>query len=1520
MATQGLALIGTALGGSIGGPGGAAIGAIIGSAIGSHVDKSLGLAPPDTYNYGPRLDETPIQTTAEGAPILRSYGRTKIAGHIIWASRFTEIVTTTETSQGGGGGKGASGPKNKNVEYTYTCSFAIALCEGPIVDTVRFWLDTEVMDLTGVNYRVYKGTETQTADPKIVAVEGADYVPSFKGIAYVVFEDLELTPYGNRIPNITVEVFAYASEDLEEMEYKITALNIIPATGEHAYDPTIVTTIAARLDNGDAANYSGWQTVMEDGVEVIPVDVARIEVKTINANTGLGISDWTRSIDDMETALPNIAKTQLVVSWFGSDLRIGNCKIEPKVEFYGTTTRDPARRWKVSDTERADAARVSLDEEFNPLFGGTPTDQSVYSAIRDLNTRGHSVAFYPFILMDIPAGNTLPNPYSNNAATIGQPVFPWRGRITVSPAAGFTGTVDKTAAVNSQLSAFMGTCIPSNFGVWDGVTIPYFGPNEWTYRRMVLHYAKLCAAAGGVDLFYIGTEMVNMLSMRSNTSTYPAVTAMQTLAAEVSSILGSGCKVTYAADWSEWNGHSPGDGTNDFHFHLDPLWADPNIDVVAIDNYMPLSDWRHTPGHLDGVTYESIYNRDYLASNVEGGEYYDWYYADIAARNDQTRLPIVDSAYGDHWVFRRKDIKNWWLNQHRNRPAGVKGATLPTGFELLNGTMTINSVVEESGFNRINMTLAYNNTSGSSTVAVAFRTTSATSPAATAGQTWISSITGKIISATHTTSLFIDERNASFVTVANSSIALSTTEQTFTLSRLFTNATTTKASIRINRAVAAGENYSATLEIKIPVLRQSGDVNQLDPVFTGVVSGVVNASTNITAWVPQSKPIIFSELGCPAIDKGSNQPNVFVDPKSSESVAPYYSLGTRDDAIQRRFIETHFNYWADVANNPVSTVYTDKMIDTTSMYLWTWDSRPYPYFPSLRNVWKDAYNWELGHWLSGRAGALELSVLVNRIMSTSGVAYDTSKLVGTVFGYSIDGVMSIADALQPLMNAYFFDMYESRNTIVFRHRGTKPDWSITAADCVRSTSAGDFYERVRIEDTELPQLIRLSFIDVSTSLQIGTAVAQKLVGNSKAVFEINIPVVMQHSAAENIVNTILHEMHLQREHLQLTLAPRFFAVEPTDIIDVTLDEISGTYRVDEVSRENGISLALTRTSESVYVNTAITASLVPLITNATPIALFAALLDLPLLSDDTATTSAPWIAAYSTPWAPANFLYSPEDTNYNYDTTIIRRADIGNVVFNVSSGPEHQWDVGNTIRIVMAKEALQLLSTTEENVMNGSNLGAIKCLNGEWEIFSWVTATLVGNGIWDLTKLLRGRFGTEKAMQSGIAAGAEFVVVSSLTRSNMPNSLRTLALNWKFGPSSRDISDDTYNTVIAVIDGIGLRPLSVVNIKATKSLTTEAIVFSFLRRCRLPGLGDDWDTPLAEDIEKYEIDVRNVSDTTVLRTITTLTQSAEYTVAQQITDFGGSISTVIVEIFQISTSYGRGEGRKVTLNSFAQVP
>lgn len=71
--------------------------------------------------------------------------------------------------------------------------------------------------ITGVNaespeplpelpFTLYLGTEDQLPDPTMEAVEGAGNVPGYRGTAYIVFTDLDLSAYGNRIPSFTFEV------------------------------------------------------------------------------------------------------------------------------------------------------------------------------------------------------------------------------------------------------------------------------------------------------------------------------------------------------------------------------------------------------------------------------------------------------------------------------------------------------------------------------------------------------------------------------------------------------------------------------------------------------------------------------------------------------------------------------------------------------------------------------------------------------------------------------------------------------------------------------------------------------------------------------------------------------------------------------------------------------------------------------------------------------------------------------------------------------------------------------------------------------------------------------------------------------------------------------------------------------------------------------------------------------------------------------------------------------------------
>ena len=54
-----------------------------------------------------------------------------------------------------------------------------------------------------------------------------------------------------------------------------------------------------------------------------------------------------------------------------------------------------------------------------------------------MKARGLRVTFYPFLLLDVPPDNTKPNPYSANAAALGQPTFPLAWPHHLFPGSGF---------------------------------------------------------------------------------------------------------------------------------------------------------------------------------------------------------------------------------------------------------------------------------------------------------------------------------------------------------------------------------------------------------------------------------------------------------------------------------------------------------------------------------------------------------------------------------------------------------------------------------------------------------------------------------------------------------------------------------------------------------------------------------------------------------------------------------------------------------------------------------------------------------------------------------------------------------------------------------------------------------------------------------------------------------------------------------------------------------------------------
>jgi uncharacterized protein (TIGR02217 family) len=463
----------------------------------------------------------------------------------------------------------------------------------------------------------------------------------------------------------------------------VSGVHLLPATGEFTYD-----------------------TIAHQGAQA---GGAMARVNTFFAPSGAK-TDYSYAIDQLQAAHPECTTVSVVCAWFGNSINAATCQVYPSTTFVGGSFEQLsgsawiADSWRVSGLTQSSPGLIPIPlGASGAIYGGTPSDQSIVRCIQDLKARDFKVIFYPFLLMTATG-------------------LPWRGSITYAP--------DASSAATSAVDAFLGSATASQFTLdATNLTVAYSGsPSDFTYRRMILHYAWLCTLAGGVNLFLLGSELRGLETVRGPGWTkagttdgsgyavwdYPFVAGLQTLASDVRAILdGQGLTkntatlsnlIAYSADWSVWMGFQhPGESGQ--WPHLDQLFAQSDIDVVGIDNYLPLSDWTTGGGGLDVVNWNApapggvwppgtaamsglglsgpptIYSLAYLKANIEGGEKFDWYYNDSAndgrgfdpnGSDSQVSLPEGDRLaqarnpyFANQQLLANKQFRWWWSNTHQ---------------------------------------------------------------------------------------------------------------------------------------------------------------------------------------------------------------------------------------------------------------------------------------------------------------------------------------------------------------------------------------------------------------------------------------------------------------------------------------------------------------------------------------------------------------------------------------------------------------------------------------------------------------------------------------------------------------------------------------------------------------------------------------------------------------------------------------------------------------------------------------
>ncbi len=1147
-----------------------------------------------------RLSGLQLLTARPGQPITRLFGRMRIGGQIIWRGAVREHISETG---GDGGDKGGGSETAREKHYRYTMHVAIGLCEGPISRIGRIWADGQLLDSTALDYQLYRGEENAQPDPLIKAARGADATPAFRGLAYIMLRDFDLSTFGNRVPQFSFEVFRPVGDDA----IKPKAMCLLPGANEFAYHPE------------PHIRYLGPGRAVGE-----------------NLSSQASRSDWDISLDHLQEVHEQCRAAALVVSWFGTDLRADKCRLLPKVD--NKIKQTLPHGWSVADLSRDAAEQVSLVDG-RPSFGGTPSDHAVIAAIKDLDQRGLKVTFCPFIMMDIAADNNLPDPYG----AMQQAAYPWRGRITA----------DRPPEQHGKpLSKRALKAIFDNF---------FDGHRLYALRGMILHYARLCAEAGGVEAFLIGSELRELSRLCDRQGRYEFANRLKLLAAEVRAILPD-AKISYAADWSEYGAHVS--ASQHIGFPLDNFWGDENCDFIGIDNYLPLADWRDGPDHEDAKKTAEIYRQDYLQNNIRGGEYFDWYYKSQADRKAQKRTNISGEAA---WRFRAKDIQGWWEHEHRPQRNGMRKAATP--------------------------------------------------------------------------------------------------------------------------------------------------------------------------WRPKSKPIWFTELGCPAIDKGANQPNVFPDTRSSEGGRPHFSDGTRDDAMQRAFLNAVQRFYETPQQNPYGT-YGAPMVDAGRIFYWAWDARPYPAFPFRLDLWSDGGNWHNGHWLNGRDASAPLAALMSAIAAP--LRPQAENLIGQVEGYALRATAPPHQELLPLLTAFGVDGLVGTSRLRLRGRRNRPVIDVAADDILLGGEGRSSLTRILAAPDKVLNRFDLFFLDADGDYG-SSHVSARFDGGDRPVARLDVPVAMGQKQARGLARYLLHAARGETETISMRLPPSYLALEPGDII--RFDNVH--WQITEVTLGDVVELTARRFQAHLFsgalaedgddTNRAGDTGFTTVGHIARP---ELRVIDLPQPARRfmRSSSNAPLLAAFAAPWPQAVRLHQSAAPPVLLDAPSI----IGETLSTLAAGPVGRWDRGSGFELELYGGSLAALPESE--VLAGGNRLAVETAIG-WEVIQFANAELIGERRYRLSDLLRGQFGSDDAQVAQLAAGAACILLGAAQQpmaaqlGQLPSSMQI-----HYGPPNLPTDSYGWQTINYRLQRRALMCLSPVHAKISWPQGVNADwEITWTRRSRIDG--DDFDAP-----------------------------------------------------------------------------
>ena len=348
----------------------------------------------------------------------------------------------------------------------------------------------------------------------------------------------------------------------------------------------------------------------------------------------------------------------------------------------------------------------------------------------------------------------------------------------------------------------------------------------------------------------------------------------------------------------------------------------------------------------------------------------------------------------------------------------------------------------------------------------------------------------------------------------------------------------------------------------------------------------------------------------------------------------------------------------------------------------------------------------------------------------------------SIGGYAAMG-RSVREAVEPIVAGFAVDLVEGGS--ILRSPSTAVGRSVTENDLGSSADSRPVarLERAQTSPRSLPSSLSLAYYDPQRDYQAGLSQSD-VVDQLRTEAKIELPAVLSASDARSLAEDVMARRWAQRDKLVLRLPPRFMTLEPGERIELAAS--STQWQVHRSTIDGLVAVVELRPRWRTQAALAADPGRVLATHDIVTGELSMALVELPDVAGETGSIPMLYLAA-STPtagWKPVPVEVSC-GAFVTSSRTASRKAVMGHATTVLAD---------DSVEVQLIDQDQWLISCDDDALTGGVNFALI----GD-ELVQFADARPLGAGRFRLTRLLRGRAGTEWAMPNH-AIGDLFLLVS----------------------------------------------------------------------------------------------------------------------------------------------------------------